>query len=127
MPVPRYTAPSMPWPQPVLRRVPRRGDRVRPPAFFVFPSCSTNRSEPGEGVRCGGQCRARPGAVVIHLAYQRLDGVEFQLVTDETDEGDVEHSAIEVALEVEQEHFEQRRAIVEGRAAAEARNRIEAL
>src|SRR5205823_4058043 len=43
-----------------------------------------------------------------------------------TDEGNVEHGVIEVALEVEQEHFEQRRAIVEGRAAAEARDRIEA-
>src|SRR4051812_35003586 len=95
MPVPRCNAPSMPWPQPVLRRVPRQGGTVRPRAFSAFPSCSTNHSEPGKGARRRGQCRACPRAVVIHLAYQRFDGVEFQLVTDETDEGDVEHGAIE--------------------------------
>src|SRR5204863_1977802 len=103
----------------------RRGDRVRRPAFFLFQSCSTNRSEPGKGVRRRGQCRTRPRAVVIHLAYQRFDGVEFQLVPDETDEGDVEHGAIEVALEVEHEHFEQRRAVIKSRTAAEARDRVE--
>ena len=51
---------------------------------------------------------------------QRVDAVELQFVTDEADKGDIEGGAIEVALEAEQEHFEQRRAIVEGRTAAEA-------
>src|SRR5260370_27081151 len=83
--------------------------------------------EPGKRVRRGGQGRAGFGAVVVHLPDQRIDAVELQFVADEADEGDVEHCAIEIALEVEQEHFEQGRAIVEGRAAAEARHATEAL
>src|ERR1700692_46765 len=53
--------------------------------------------------------------------------IELQFVADEADEGDIERCAIEIAAEVEQEHFEQRRAIIEGRAAAEARHAIEPL
>src|SRR5882757_4656239 len=76
--------------------------------------------------RCG-QCRTRLGAVVVHLAHQRVGAVELQLVADEGDEGDVQRRPVKIALEIEQEYFQQRRAIVEGRAAAEACDAIEAL
>src|SRR5271169_3627619 len=53
--------------------------------------------------------------------------IEFRLFPDEADEGDVEGLAIEVAIEIEQEGFQERRAIVEGRAAAEARDAVDPL
>ena len=95
-------------------------DTVRPQASFAFRSCSADCSELRKRVGRGGQLRAGPGAVVVHLPDQRVDAVELQFVADEADKGDIERGAIEVALEVEQEHFQQRRAIVEGRTAAEA-------
>jgi len=61
------------------------------------------------------------------LPHQRVDRVELQFVADEGDEGDIECRSIEIALEIEQEYFQQRRAIVEGRAAAEAGDAIKAL
>ena len=45
--------------------------------------------------------------------------VELLLVADPADQGDVDRLPVEVAVEVEQEHFEQRRAVVERRPAAE--------
>ena len=81
------------------------------------------RERPGRGR----QRRAGAGAVVIHLAHQRIDAVELQFLADEGDEGDIERRSVEIALEIEQEDFKQRRAIVEGRAAAEACDAIEAL
>src|SRR6202165_3856990 len=66
------------------------------------------------------------GAVVLHLAPQRFDAVELQFFPNKGDEGDVERFSIEIALEIEQEELQQRRAIVEGRAAAEAGDAIKA-
>src|ERR1700681_3932456 len=66
------------------------------------------------------------GAVVIHLAHQRFDAVELQFFPNKGDEGDVERFSIEIALEIEQEYLQQRRAIVEGRAATEAGDAIKA-
>ncbi len=63
-------------------------------------------------------------AVVVHLRDQRVDAVELRLRPDPADEGDVERLAVEVAREIEQEDFEQRRAVVEGRPAAEARDAV---
>ena len=89
-PAPHCSAPAMPWSRPARRRFRRRGDRVRPPASSAFRSCSTDRSQLRKRVRRRGQRRAGPGAVVVHLAHQRFDGVELQFVADEADEGDVE-------------------------------------
>src|SRR5712692_10163681 len=68
---------------------------------------------------------AGAGAVVIHLAHQLFHAVERQFVADKGDEGDVQRRSIEIALEIEQEDFQQRCAIVEGRAAAKTRYAIE--
>ena len=77
--------------------------------------------------RCSGQRRTGAGAVVIHLPHQGIDGVELQFVADEGDEGDIERRAVKIALEIEQEDLQQRRAIVEGRTATEAGDAVEAL
>src|SRR5882757_2732355 len=122
----RCSAPSIVLPRCGRRQALRPGDRARRRASSAFRSCSIDRSESWKHIWRRGEGRARGGAVVIHLAYQRLNGVEFQLVANETDEGDVEDVAVEVALEIEQEHFEQRRAIVEGRATAVAGDTIDA-
>ncbi len=50
--------------------------------------------------------------------------VELELVPDPVDEGDVDRLAVEVAGEIEQEHFEQHGADVEHRPAAEARDPV---
>src|SRR6185437_9485030 len=59
-------------------------------------------------------------AVGHHLALEHIDRFEFLLVADPADEGDVDRPAIEVAVEVEQEHFQEGRAGVEHRPHAEA-------
>ena len=53
---------------------------------------------------------------------ERLGAREALLAADPVDELDVQAAAVEVAGEVEQVDLEQRRAVVEGRAAAEARD-----
>ena len=88
---------------------------------------SPDFSELRKRAGCRRQRGAGPGAVVVHLAHQRLDAVEFQFIADEGDEGDIQRCPVEVALEVEQEHFQQRRAVVEGRAAAETGDAVEQL
>src|SRR5258708_623369 len=107
---------SSPWWKRFARRLTLAWSSERP---------LTDYPEPRKRVRGGCERRAGPGAVVVHLLHQRIDPVELQLVADEADEGDIERRAIEIAREIEQEHFEQWRAIVEGRAAAEARHAIE--
>ena len=57
-------------------------------------------------------------------SHQRLDRIELQLRPDPADEGDVDRRAVEVAGKVEHMHFEQRRAVVEGRPRAEARDAV---
>src|SRR5262249_2284441 len=59
-----------------------------------------------------------------HLAPERLNRLEFLLVTDPAYEGDINGLPVQVGVEVEQEHFEQGRAIIEHWAAAEARHAI---
>src|SRR6185437_9642217 len=66
-------------------------------------------------------------AVAHHLALEHIDRFEFLLVADPPDEGDVDRPAIEVAVEVEQEHFQEGRAVVEHRPHAEAGDAIMAL
>src|SRR4051794_25094183 len=58
--------------------------------------------------RCG-QHGASPAAVLVHAGHQRVHALEFQLLTDEADEGDVQPRSVLIAVEIEQEHFEQRR------------------
>src|SRR6476469_7006289 len=83
-------------------------------------------SEPGERPGGSSERGAGAGAVLVHARYQRVDIVELQFLADKADEGDVEHRSIEIAAEIEQKNFEQRRAIVEGGAAAEAGDPVEA-
>ena len=91
-----------------------------------FGASSVIDPEPRKGIGAAASA-ARARADHRPSCHQRVDAVEFQLVADEGDEGDVELGAVEVALEVEQEDFEQRRAVVEGRAAAETRDAVEPL
>src|ERR1700761_1930288 len=70
-------------------------DRKAPPASVDRPEL---RKSPGGG----GQGGAGLGAIVVHLAHQRGDAVELQFLADESDKGDVQRGAIEIALEVEQ-------------------------
>src|SRR4029079_3491094 len=51
----------------------------------------------------GGQRRLGLCRIVVHLADQGLDVVELQLGANEADEGHVQHLAVQIALEVEQE------------------------
>src|SRR5215813_9896818 len=67
---------------------------------------------------------AGDAAVLVHAAYELLDAVELELVPDPVDEGDVDHLAVEIAGEIEQEHFEQHGADIEHRPTPEARNAI---
>src|SRR5271155_151307 len=84
-------------------------------------------SQFGEGIGRGRQALAGAAAVLIHLANERVETIELQFFAKEGDEGDVQAAAIEVALEIEQEDFQQRRAVVESRAAAKTRHPVEAL
>src|SRR5215510_15339118 len=81
----------------------------------------TQRRERARDLR---QCGARDAAVLVHAPYQILDGFEFQLRPDPLEEGDVDRLSIKVAGKIEQEYFEQHRADVEHRAAAEAGDAI---
>ena len=65
------------------------------------------------------------GRILVHALDQGLDAGEFQLLADEADKGHIEGLAIKITVEVKQENLEQRGAIVEGRAPAEACNAIE--
>src|SRR6185437_9291900 len=62
---------------------------------------------------------AGAGAVGLHLRDKRLAGVELAVGADEVDELDLDVSAIEVTVEVEQEDLEHRHAVIIGRARAE--------
>src|SRR5262249_5094756 len=62
-----------------------------------------------------------------HLPDQCVHVRKLQFFANETDESHIESLAVQIALEVEQEDFQERRAIVESRAAAEARDTFEAL
>src|SRR6202453_1670631 len=99
---------------------------VRPRASSVFRFYSADDSKLWKHPRRSRQALASRAAVVIHLAYERVQAVELQFLAEESDEGDVEAAAINVALEVEQEDFQQRRAIVEGRTPAKTRDPVEA-
>src|SRR3569833_3148084 len=78
---------------------------------------------PGGGLKHG----ACAQAVIVHLPDKRRDAVEFQFITQIFDKGDIERLAIQVGVEIEQEDFKQRRAVVEGRPPAVARDAVEAL
>ena len=78
----------------------------------------------GSGDRVG-SCRlmgqriedaARSIAIDLHLSLQRLDTGEFTIGADELDKFDAEVLAIQVAIEIQQEYFEDRLAIIELRA-----------
>src|SRR5258708_11502932 len=86
-----------------------------------------DRPEPRERLGCRGQGRAGHGAGGGHLAYQRLDTLELQLLADECDDSDVQRRSVEIALEIEQENLQQRRAIVEGGTAAETGDAVKTL
>src|SRR5688572_6530069 len=60
--------------------------------------------------------------ILAHALDQRLGGFETLLAADPADELDLEPAAVEVAREVEQKDFQQRRAVVESRPPAEARD-----
>ena len=84
----------------------------RPPSPAFLPASET---PPDAAARIA---RARALSSFI-WADQRVHVIEFQLVADEADEGHIQGRAVEIAIEIEQEHLQQRRAIVEGRPAAE--------
>ena len=58
-------------------------------------------------------------AIAVHLRLQGSGAVEAAVAADEIDELDLDLASVEVAVEVEQEHLEDRRAVVEGRTRAE--------
>src|SRR5215468_5139709 len=68
---------------------------------------------------------AGDAAVLVHAAYELLDAVELELVPDPVDEGDVDHLAVEVAGEIEQEDFQQHSADIEHRPPPETRDAVE--
>src|SRR5262249_14355465 len=120
-----YSAPSTLSRPHGRRRARRRGDRARPRAFSASRS-STDGSELWKRAGCSRKLGAGAGGILVHLLHQRVHAGKFQLLADEADEGDVERLAIKVSLEVEQEDFQEWRAVVEGRATAEARDAVEA-
>src|SRR6478736_9133497 len=67
---------------------------------------------------------ARLHRVAGHMALEDFDRVEFLLVADPPDEGDVNRPTVKVAVKVEQKYLEQRCSVIEHRAAAEARNPV---
>src|SRR5262245_46830586 len=98
------------------------------PATVMIPrvtsslDMSARRASSGHGRERsgrGGKRRAGALAVVRHPGGQLRDAGEFHLLTDPGDERDVESAAIEVAGEIEQEHFEEWRRGREHRPAAE--------
>ena len=92
------------------------------PGFLV---CSSDHSELRKRPRRRRQRRAGPRALVVHLAHS----ARRRRISVHRDEGNKGESAspVKVALKVEQEHFQQRRAIVEGRAAPKRRRRRDVL
>ena len=62
-----------------------------------------------------------------HVALEVIDRGEFQFGPDPADDGDIDALAVEVAVEIEQEHFQQRRAGVEHRPYAETGDAVIAL
>ena len=58
------------------------------------------------------------------MALEGFDRVEFLLVADPADEGDIDRLPVKVAVKIEQEDLEQRCAVIEHRAAAEARDAV---
>src|SRR5258708_16325849 len=105
-----------------------RGNRKAPPeGTRAVRGRLADHPELRERAGRGGQRGTGAGAVVVHLGYQRVDMIELQFLADEGDEGDIERRPVEVALKIEQEDFQQRRAVVEGRTAAEARDAIQPL
>src|SRR5262245_47560790 len=64
------------------------------------------------------------GHIRRHVALECLDGFEFLLMPDPPDKRDIDGLSIDVAVEVEQEHFQQRGSVVEHRTAAETRNAV---
>lgn len=62
-----------------------------------------------------GQRQARIGGICIHLFDKRRNAVELALIAQAGVEGHRQFGAVEVAREVEQEYFQKRRTIVEGR------------
>src|ERR1700678_864683 len=63
-----------------------------------------------------------PGSllVAVHFGDKRVEGTELQLIPDSLDELDFHLAPIEVAVEIEEMNFEQRRTVVDRRARAEA-------
>src|SRR6266700_3142693 len=71
-----------------------------------------------------GERLAREARVLVHAGDEILDLRELGLGPDPAEKGDVDRRAVEFAGEIEQMHFEQRRPIIERRAAAEARDAV---
>ena len=69
--------------------------------------------------------RRAAAAVAVHGGDQGLDRGELQLRPDPAEEGDRDLLAVEVAGKIEEEDFEERRAVVEGRPPAVARDAVE--
>src|SRR5215470_1102787 len=78
------------------------------------------RSELGKGIARRRQRRAREPRVLVDPAHKVLDAVEFELGPDPIDEGDVDDLAVKITRKIEQEDFEQHRALVEHRPPSEA-------
>src|SRR5512140_3809973 len=90
----------------------------RAPAKATF-SGAFDLAQLGERLAGALERVARLRGVGHHLALEGLDLLELLLVADPADQRDVKRVPVQVAVEVEQEHLEQRRAVVEGRPPAE--------
>ena len=66
-------------------------------------------------------------AVGLHLRLEGLDAIEAAVAADVGDEVDGDLAAVEIVVEVEQEHFQHRRPIVEGRPRAEIGGALDGL
>ena len=73
--------------------------------------------------RPGERCPGRD-AVAIHLFDQCLSGLEFFFAPDPGGKLDIDRLAVEIASEIENEHFQKRRSVVEGRPAPIRRDRV---
>src|SRR5215467_61707 len=87
-------------------------------------SLARYRSELGKGIARRCQRRAREPRILVHSAHEVLDAVEFELGPDPIDEGDVDDLAVKITGKIEQEGFEQHRALVEHRPPSEARDAV---
>ena len=84
---------------------------------------------PDKGAAGGPVRPSRPagrgrGFVAAHLLDQRLGAVELGFAADPFDEVHLDDLVVQVAGEVEQIDFEERRAVVEGRPSAKARHAV---